>query len=116
MFLEIDKKGNHKMILKEVVKLFKENNIEVDVKELKNLFLKQINNNKSKKGQPHNLLYLNFYQFMNFALSKDQDFMLFMRKIKRKFKKEERKRSSKTFGFDEKKKNCIHTHELRCNY
>ena len=103
MFLEIDKKGNHKMILKEVVKLFKENNIEVDVKELKNLFLKQINNNKSKKGQPHNLLYLNFYQFMNFALSKDQDFMLFMRKIKRKFKKEERKRSSKTFGFDEKK-------------
>jgi len=105
MFLEIDKKGNHKMVLKEVVKLFKENNIEIDIKELKNLFFKHINNNKSKKGQPANLLYLNFYQFMNFALSKNQDFMLFMRKIKKKYKKEERKRSSNTLGFDEKKEN-----------
>jgi hypothetical protein len=104
MFLEIDKKGNHKMILKEVVKLFKENNIEVNIKELKNLFFKPTtNNNKIKKGQSDNLLYLNFYQFMNFALSKDQDFMLFMRKIKRKHKKEERKRNSKTLSFEEKK-------------
>ena len=103
MFLEIDKKGNHKMILKEVIKLFKENNIEVDIKELKNLFLKQINNNKNKKSQPHNLLYLNFYQFMNFALSKDRDFIIFMRKIKKKNKKEERKRTSYTLDFDEKK-------------
>lgn len=103
MFLGIDKKGNHKMILKEVAKLFKENKIEVDLKELKSLFFKHINNNKNKKGQSANLLYLNFYQFMNFALSKDQEFMLFMRKIKKKYKKEEKKRSSNSLVFDEKK-------------
>ena len=105
MFLEIDRKGNHKMVLKEVVKLFKENKIEIDIKELKNLFYKHINKNKNKKGQPAKLTYLNFYQFMNFALSKDQDFILFMRKIKKNKKKEERKKSSQTLDFDEKKEN-----------
>ena len=104
MFLEIDKRGNHKMLLKELVQLFKENNINVDIKELKNLFLKNVNNKKKKSESP-NLLYLDFYEFMNFALSRDQDFRLFMREIKRKNKMEEKKRNSKTISYDEKKEN-----------
>ena len=104
MFLEIDKKGNHKMLLKELVQLFKENNINVDIKELKNLFLKNVNN-KKKKAESANLLYLDFYEFMNFALSRDQDFRLFMREIKRKNKMEEIKKNSKTINYDEKKEN-----------
>ena len=104
MFLEIDKRGNHKMLLKELVQLFKENNINVDIKELKNLFLKNINN-KKKKSEPAHLLYLDFYEFMNFALSRDQDFRLFMRKIKRKNKMDENKRNSRTISYDEKKEN-----------
>ena len=104
MFLEIDKRGNHKMLLKELVQLFKENNINVDIKELKNLFLKNINNKKKKSESP-NLLYLDFYEFMNFALSRDQDFRIFMREIKRKNKMEENKRNSKTISYDEKKEN-----------
>ena len=104
MFLEIDKRGNHKMLLKELVQLFKENNINVDIKELKNLFLKNVNNKKKKSESP-NLLYLDFYEFMNFALSRDQDFRLFMREIKRKNKMDENKRNSKTISYDEKKEN-----------
>ena len=104
MFLEIDKRGNHKMLLKELVQLFKENNINVDIKELKNLFLKNVNN-KKKKSDSANLLYLDFYEFMNFALSRDQDFRLFMREIKRKNKMEEINRNSKTISYDEKKEN-----------
>ena len=104
MFLEIDKRGNHKMLLKELVQLFKENNINVDIKELKNLFLKNVNN-KKKKSDSANLLYLDFYEFMNFALSRDQDFRLFMREIKRKNKMDETNRNSKTISYDEKKEN-----------
>ena len=104
MFLEIDKRGNHKMLLKELVQLFKENNINVDIKELKNLFLKNVNN-KKKKSDSANLLYLDFYEFMNFALSRDQDFRLFMREIKRKNKMDEINRNSKTISYDEKKEN-----------
>ena len=36
-------------------------------------------------------LYLDFYQFMNFALTKDQDFRNFMREIKERNKKKEKK-------------------------
>ena len=104
MFLEIDKRGNHKMLLKELVQLFKENNINVDIKELKNLFLKNVNS-KKKKSDSANLLYLDFYEFMNFALSRDQDFRLFMREIKKKNKIEESNRNSKTISYDEKKEN-----------
>ena len=104
MFLEIDKRGNHKMLLKELVQLFKENNINVDIKELKNLFLKNVDN-KKKKSESANLLYLDFYEFMNFALSRDQDFRLFMREIKRKNKMDETNRNSKTISYDEKKEN-----------
>ena len=75
MFLEFDKKGNHKMIIKEIVKLFKQNNINVDINDIKELFFNN-KKNKKNKDEPNNSLYLDFYQFMNFALTRDHDYKL----------------------------------------
>ena len=83
MFLSFDKEGKQKMVLKEVVKLFKNNGIDVDINEIKDLFFKNIEHTHPK-NLPINLLYLDFYQFMTFALSGDQDFRLFIRKMKKK--------------------------------
>ena len=108
MFLEFDKKGNHKMIIKEIVKLFKQNNINVDINDIKELFFNN-KKNKNNKDEPNNSLYLDFYQFMNFALTRDQDFRQFMRKVKIKNKKEENNKKKKIINYngeiDEKKDN-----------
>ena len=85
MFLMFDREGKQKMVLKEMARLFKNNGIEVEIDEIKDLFFKDLKNTKSKNA-PINLLYLDFYQFITFALSKDQDFRLFIRKIKQKKK------------------------------
>ena len=85
MFLTFDREGKQKLLLKEIVKLFKNNDIEVDIEEIKDLFFKNIHNINSR-NTPINILYLNFYQFLNFALSHDQDFRQFIRKIKKKKK------------------------------
>lgn len=63
-----------------MVIMFNTNNIHVTKEELKNLFFK-----KNVKLQDDEL-FLDFYQFMEFALNKvcDQDFRLFMRKLKKK--------------------------------
>jgi len=60
--------------------MFKTNNIKVVQEDLKTLFFKD-----DKKLQDDEL-FLDFYQFMEFALNKecDQDFRLFMRKLKNK--------------------------------
>ena len=104
MFLEFDKKGNHKMIIKEIVKLFKQNNINVDVKDIKELFFKN-KNNKNKKDEPNSFMYLNFYQFMKFGLTRDQDFRQFMRKVKSKNKYEENKKKNKTIDYNSDNEN-----------
>ena len=82
MFLTFDKEGKQRLLLKEIVKLFKNNDIEVDIEEIKELFFKNINNINAK-NTPINILYLNFYQFLKFALSRDQDFRQFIRKVKK---------------------------------
>ncbi len=63
-----------------MVIMFKTNNIKIAQEDLKTLFFKD-----DKKLQDDDL-YLDFYQFMEFALNKecDQDFRLFMRKLKNK--------------------------------
>jgi hypothetical protein len=66
-----------------MVRLFKNNGIEVDLNELKDLFYKNMKN-INPKNLPINLLYLDFYQFMKFALTRDQDFRLFIRKLMNK--------------------------------
>jgi hypothetical protein len=63
-----------------MVVMFKTNNIKVVQEDLETLFF------KSDKKLSDDDLYLDFYQFMEFALNKecDQDFRLFMRKLKNK--------------------------------
>ena len=84
IFLEFDEDGSRKMELDEMYTMFNQNNIFADLNELVNLFFK---NNKPKKKNIMNL-YLDFYQFMQFALNKEQDFRNFMREIKKKYKKD----------------------------
>ena len=105
MFIEFDKKGNHKLIIKEIVNLFKKNNIKVDANEIKELFFKNIKF-RNKQDKTKNLLYLNFYQFMNFALRREQDFRQFMRNVKKKNKLEEN--NDKNNNYQEEKKNHIY--------
>ena len=85
MFLTFDKQGNQKLLLKELAKLFKNNGIDVKINELKDLFFNNITN-LNKKNIPFNLLYVDFYQFMTFALTGDQDFRYFIRKLLKKTK------------------------------
>lgn len=82
IFLEFDEDGSRKMEINEIEEMFNINKIEASISELVNLFFK---NRKGNKEDIHKL-YLDFYQFMQFALKKDQDFRLFMRKIKMKVK------------------------------
>lgn len=83
IFLQFDESGFRKMKMNELVSLFNQNNIRADIKDLVKLFFKD----KKIKKEDYMKLYLNFYQFLNFALTKQQDFRHFMRNIKEKYKK-----------------------------
>ena len=80
IFLEFDEDDSRKMEIDEMVKMFNDNHIYANIDELVNLFFKD----KKYKKEDIMSLYLDFYQFMNFALTKDQDFRNFMRGIKKK--------------------------------
>ena len=84
IFLEFDEDQSRKMELDEMVEMFNQNHIKATTKELVNLFF------KGKKFREEDImkLYLDFYQFMNFALTKDQDFREFIREIKLKREKD----------------------------
>ena len=84
IFLEFDEDGSRKMEIDEMFTMFNQNKIFADINELINLFFK---NKKYKKKDIMNL-YLDFFQFMQFALNKEQDFRQFMRGIKEKYNKE----------------------------
>ena len=107
MFLEFDKKGNHKMVIKEIVDLFKQNNINIDINEIKELFFKNIKI-RNKKDEAKNLLHLDFYQFMDFALKREQDFRQFMRGVKKRNKNEENSKNLKTFNYNDEKKDKVY--------
>ena len=83
IFLEFDEDGSRKMELDEMFTMFNQNNIYADLDELVRLFFK---NKKVNKNDIMNL-YLDFFQFMQFALNKGQDFRNFMREIKQKYKR-----------------------------
>lgn len=80
IFLEFDEDGSRKLEIGEMVVMFNTNKIPVEEEELVGLFF------KDKKLRKDEEPYLDFYQFMLFALSKasDQDFRSFMRKLKKK--------------------------------
>ena len=87
IFLEFDEDGSRKMEIDEMFTMFNQNKIFADINELINLFFK---NKKYKKKEIMNL-YLDFFQFMQFALNKDQEFRNFMRKIKEKYQNDKDK-------------------------
>ena len=82
IFLEFDEDQSRKMEIDEMVEMFNQNHINANLEDLRNLFFKD----KHVKKEDIMKLYLDFYQFMNFALTKDQDFREFMREIKAKRK------------------------------
>lgn len=100
IFLQFDEDGSRKMEIDEMVTMFQTNHIEVNEDELCSLFFK----GKTYRKQDINKLYLDFYQFMQFALNKksDQDFRVFMRKIKEKIMKEKTQKH-----FKEKEKEML---------
>ena len=85
IFLEFDEDQSRKMEIDEMVEMFNQNHINANLRDLVNLFFK----GQNIKEEDIMKLYLDFYQFMNFALTKDQDFREFMREIKLKTRKKE---------------------------
>ena len=85
IFLEFDEDQSRKMEIDEMVEMFNQNHINANLRDLVNLFFK----GQNIKEEDIMKLYLDFYQFMNFALTKDQDFREFMREIKLKSKKKD---------------------------
>ena len=98
IFLEFDEDGSRKMELDEMFTMFNQNNIFADLNELVNLFFK----NKKIKQKDIMKLYLDFFQFIEFSLHRDQEFRYFMRQIKEKYNTEEYKESNSLEGSDEK--------------
>lgn len=86
IFLEFDGGGTRRMKMNQLVKLFNQNHIKAEVEEIVKLFFKD----KNVKKEDYLKLYLNFYQFLNFALSQEPDFRQFMRKIKGKYETNEK--------------------------
>ena len=97
IFLEFDEDQSRKMEIDEMVEMFNQNHINANLEDLRNLFFKD----KHVKKEDIMKLYLDFYQFMNFALTKDQDFREFMREIKakRKSNKEGKKNDEDEEGY-----------------
>ena len=105
IFLQFDEDGSRKMEIDEMALMFKTNHINVTEDDLCGLFFK----GKKYRKEDINKLYLDFFQFMNFALSKssDQDFRIFMRKVKEKILKEKELERIE----EEKKKNNMEKQE-----
>jgi hypothetical protein len=70
----------------EIVKMFNQNHIKAGKNDIVNLFFKH---KAIKKKEDIMKLSLGFYQFINFALKKEEDFRNFMRKIKKEYAKNE---------------------------
>jgi len=88
IFLEFDKDGNRRMELDEMLEMFMSNKISANINDLVELFFK----GKKFKEKEVMKLYLNFHQFIYFALTKDQDFRQFIRIIKERAEKEKEKK------------------------
>ena len=94
IFLEFDADGNRRMELDEMLEMFESNKISANINDLVELFFK----GRKFKEKEVLKLYLNFHQFINFALTKDQDFRQFMRNIKERAEKEKKIKAKKNMG------------------
>ena len=91
IFLQFDFSGTRKMEMNDLLNLFNQNNIKADMEELVKLFFMD----KKIKKDDYLKLYLNFYQFLNFALTKEEAFRQFMRNVKEKYKNDNEKKENK---------------------
>ena len=106
IFMEFDpNQRDSKMAFNEILYKFNQNHIKAEPEDIVNLFFKD---KQIKKKEDLKKLYLDFYQFINFALEKDQEFREFMRKIKRKYLREKKLKSKNEFSFDNDKNNNIY--------
>ena len=83
IFLEFDRKKTQKMDFDEILNMFNQNHIKADKKDIANLFFK---GRKIKRKEDIAKLNMGFFQFIHFALKKEQNFKEFMRKIREKNK------------------------------
>ena len=90
IFLDFDADGNRRMELDEMQEMFESNKIYASINDLVDLFFK----GKKFKESEIMKLYLNFHQFINFALTKDQEFREFMRNIRDKSNKEKEEKNN----------------------
>ena len=88
VFLEFDQKKTQKMDFYEILNMFNHNHIKADKKDIADLFFK---GKRLKRKEDIAKLNLGFFQFVRFALKKEQNFKEFMRKIKEKTKKSDDK-------------------------
>ena len=100
IFLEFDADGNRRMELDEMLEMFESNKISANINDLVTLFFR----GKKFKKKEILKLYLNFYQFMYFALTREQDFRQFMRNIKERAEKERIKKAKNKIGITDIKK------------
>ena len=84
IFLEFDQRKTQKMGFDEILNMFNQNHIKADKKDIADLFFK---GKRIKKEEDIAKLNMGFFQFIHFALKKEQIFKEFMRKIKEKSKK-----------------------------
>ena len=94
IFLEFDKDGNRRMELDEMLEMFMSNKISANINDLVELFFR----GKKFKEKEVMKLYLNFHQFIYFALTKDQDFRQFIRIIKERSDKEKKIKEKNKLG------------------
>ena len=91
IFLEFDKDGERKMELNGMQEMFKENHLKVSINELVELFFE----GKKIKKKDIMKLYLDFKEFVTFALEKDQEFREFMRSLREMYIRSSKYNSSK---------------------
>ena len=84
IFLEFDQRKTQKMDFDEILNMFNQNHIKADKKDIADLFFK---GKRIKKEEDIAKLNMGFFQFIHFALRKEQSFKEFMRKIKEKSNK-----------------------------
>jgi hypothetical protein len=111
IFIEFDEDGSRKLEIGEMVEMFQTNKIPVEQDQLVKLFF---NDKRPKRDED---LYLDFYQFMLFALSNtsDQDFRIFMRELKKR-KAEELKKGKKRITLNNNKNDEEETLFLPMNF
>ena len=83
IFLAFDEDCSRKMEIDELLQMFKENELNVKFEDLVELFFNKKNVTMCKEKDKQ--LYLNFWEFVLFALEKDAEFRKFMRRLKEKY-------------------------------